>query len=83
VHEHGVRIVPDDGVSFRFFDGDGDEIERQAQPPALRTEPIDALRSRNRDDRITIDAMTSMPNGDFRRPDYGVIVWSLLQAAPV
>jgi hypothetical protein len=81
VHEHGVRIVPDDGVGFRFFDDDGDEIERQAATPAIAPDPIAALRAANPDDGITIDAMTSMPNGDFRRPDYGVIVWSLLQGA--
>lgn len=84
VHERGgLRIEPDDVVGFRFFDRDGDEMEPQGPPPAVAADPIATIRARNLDDGIAIDAMTSMPNGDFRRPDYGVIVWSLLQAVSV
>ncbi len=81
VHEHGVRIVADDVVGFRFFDG-GRQIEVQAPPPAAPADPIAMLRARHAEDGIAIDAMTSIPNSDFRQTDYGGIVWSLLHASP-
>lgn len=77
VHELGFRIVPELG-GFRFFRPDGGEVEQSGPPPILEPQPVDMLRAWNCERGIAIDAVTNLPNCDWRRADLDHVVWSLI-----
>jgi hypothetical protein len=80
VHEHGVRIVQGDSGDLQFAWKDGMPIQVHWTPPVLGPWSVEALRARNADDGIRIDAMTSFPNCDFRPPSYADAVSGLCDA---
>ncbi len=75
VHDFEVRIVHDDGA-LRFVRKDGTPILVTWTPPVLPADPIKALRNLNAG--IAIDPTSSLPNCDYRRPNYAHIVSTLM-----
>ena len=73
VHDAGIQIVLQETGAFRFERPNGREIAVEGPRPHLGTHPIEAWSG------LSPDASAPIPNGDFRRPDYGLAVWTLLQ----
>jgi hypothetical protein len=85
VHDGGVAIVREQTGAFRFLRPDGDEITNQGPRPELERHPVDTLRAMNVARGLPLDAISPIPNGDWRRPDHRLAVWALLhkpQAPP-
>jgi hypothetical protein len=77
VHEGGMRIVTEDDT-LRFVRRDGTVVPTCDERTDVLSNGPEAVRARNAD--LGIDAMTSYPKwADYRRPDYGHIVWTLMQ----
>jgi hypothetical protein len=79
VHEYGMRIVTDDDT-LRFVRRDGTVVPTCDARTDVVTNGPEAIEACNVG--LGIDAMTGDPKwGDYRRPDYGHIVWTLMQSA--
>jgi hypothetical protein len=71
--------VKGDGAGgFRFFRPDGREVTAASLAPALRTNPVDALRAQHCTAGIVIDARTGFPRWDGRPVDYDHAVFCLI-----
>ena len=80
LHEYGFRMQTDGAGAFRFFRPDGREVGATGVSPALRMDPVDALRARHRTDGIAIDAWTGFSRWDGRAADYDQAVFCLVGA---
>jgi hypothetical protein len=76
VHDFDVRIIHDDDGEVRFWRKDGTPILVTWTPPTLPADPVAALRARQAD--LAIDPTTSLPNCDYRQPNYAHIVSTLM-----
>lgn len=77
VHEQGFRLERDPAGEFRFFDPHGRELPPIGERPPLPSTAPDALCAQTRAAGVAIDATTSLPRWDGRRPNYEHIVWCL------
>ncbi len=80
VHEHGVRIVVEDGGAFRFVRSDGSAVPLHEAPRVLASDAVERLRAHHREAGIAIDHATNFSSWDGRPVDYDQVVWTLMPA---
>lgn len=75
MHEYGARVTHDDDGTLRFLRANGREMPACDDRAYLARTSVGVL-----DVDVPIDAWTSYPKWDGRRPDYGHIIGTSIPA---